>query len=92
LAGKNRDLNQAFEKYEQIDHAKEKLISELTALRTTLNEKDDEIQQYGNKIIEMIYLLIHYRLKEESDRIRFNCEQEVYNTRLQVKEIMVSLR
>ncbi|CAF3888321.1 unnamed protein product [Rotaria sp. Silwood2] len=72
LAGKNRDLNQACEKLEQIDNAKQKLMDELATMRKTLNEKDNEIQN----------------LREECERIRFNSEQEVNKTRLQVKEIV----
>ncbi|CAF3069840.1 unnamed protein product [Rotaria socialis] len=72
LAGKNRDLNQAFEKVEQIENAKQKLIDELASLKRTLNEKDNEIQ----------------KLKEECDRIRYNSDQEINKTRLQVKEII----
>ncbi|CAF1470079.1 unnamed protein product [Adineta steineri] len=66
LAEKNRDLNQSFEKIQQIENAKQKLMNELSAMRTTLNEKD--------KLIET--------LKEECERTRFNCEQEIYNTQL----------
>ncbi|CAF3955399.1 unnamed protein product [Rotaria magnacalcarata] len=73
LAAKNRDLNQAFEKVEQIENAKQKLIDELASLNRTLNEKDHEIQN----------------LKETCDRIRYNSEQEINKTRLQVKEIIV---
>ncbi|CAF1157364.1 unnamed protein product [Rotaria sordida] len=72
LAGKNRDLNQAREKLEQIDNAKQKLMDELATLRKTLNEKDNEIQN----------------LRDECERIRFNSEQEINKTRLQVKEII----
>ncbi|CAF4078430.1 unnamed protein product, partial [Rotaria magnacalcarata] len=72
LAAKNRDLNQAFEKVEQIENAKQKLIDELASLNRTLNEKDHEIQN----------------LKETCDRIRYNSEQEINKTRLQVKEII----
>ncbi|CAF3378092.1 unnamed protein product [Rotaria sp. Silwood1] len=72
LAGKNRDLNQAREKLEQIDNAKQKLMDELATMRKTLNDKDNEIQN----------------LREECERIRFNSEQEVNKTRLQVKEII----
>jgi hypothetical protein len=31
-----------------------------------------------------------FSLKEECERIRFDSEQEIHNTRLQVKEIIVS--
>ncbi|CAF4533134.1 unnamed protein product [Rotaria sp. Silwood1] len=67
LAEKNRDLNQAREKLEQIDNAKQKLMDELATMRKTLNDKDNEIQN----------------LREECERIRFNSEQEVNKTRLQ---------
>jgi hypothetical protein len=49
LAEKNRDLNQAFEKVEQMNDAKQKLMNELANMRTALNEKDDEIQKYKRR-------------------------------------------
>jgi len=61
LAEKNRDLNQAFEKVEQMNDAKQKLMNELANMRTALNEKDDEIQRYKRRKkinSKKIYLLI----------------------------------
>ncbi len=49
MAEKNRDLNQAFEKVEQMNDAKQKLMNELANMRTALNEKDDEIQKYKRR-------------------------------------------
>ncbi|CAF1018673.1 unnamed protein product [Adineta ricciae] len=72
LAGKNRDLNQTFEKIQQMDIAKQKLMDELSALRATLEERDKDIEN----------------LKEDCDRIRYNCDQEVFNTRLKVQDII----
>lgn len=72
LGEKNRDLNRTFEKLEQINDAKDKLSTELAKLKMVLDDKDVEIQN----------------LKDQSERIRFDCEQEVFNTRLQVKEIL----
>lgn len=49
MAEKNRDLNQAFEKLEQINDAKQELINELTNMKKILDEKDEEIQKYKRK-------------------------------------------
>ncbi len=49
MAEKNRDLNQKFEKLEQMEDAKQNLIHELTTMKMILNEKDDEIQKYYKK-------------------------------------------
>jgi hypothetical protein len=46
LAEKNRDLNQTFEKLEQMNDAKQKLLNELATLRMALEEKDNEIETY----------------------------------------------
>ncbi len=40
--------------------------------------------------IEKIKIIQLFSLKEECERIRFDSEQEIHNTRLQVKEIIVS--
>jgi hypothetical protein len=91
LAEKNRDLNQSREKLEQMEDAKQRLKNELENIKITLNKKDNEIQRYikKKKIQKDLFIFELFSLKEESERIRFNCEQEVYNTRLQVKEIIV---
>jgi len=49
LAEKNRDLNQACEKLEQIEDAKQRLKNELENMKIKLNEKDNEIQKYNKK-------------------------------------------
>jgi len=59
LAEKNRDLNQAREKLEQIEDAKQRLKNELENMKITLNEKDNEIQKYKNKR-KRIYLSLNY--------------------------------
>ncbi len=46
MAEKNRDLNQTFEKLEQMNDAKQKLLNELATLRMALEEKDNEIETY----------------------------------------------
>ena len=94
LAGKNRDLNQTFEKIQQMDIAKQKLMDELSALRATLEEKDKDIEKYSKKNLLWIEndFLNLFSLKEDCDRIRYNCDQEVFNTRLKVKDIIVSKR
>ncbi len=46
LGEKNRDLNRTFEKLEQLETAKQKLILELSAMKIALEEKDKEIQRY----------------------------------------------
>lgn len=46
LAGKNRDLNQAREKFEQLTVARRNLYDELEELRKSLEEKDREISTY----------------------------------------------
>jgi chromosome segregation ATPase len=90
LAEKNRDLNQAFEKVERLNDAKEKLTNELAVLKKTLNEKDNEIEKYEKLNIDVNHLFFSlFSLKQECERIRFDSEQEVHNTRMQVKEIIV---
>jgi hypothetical protein len=46
VAEKNRDLNQAFEKIQQMDNAKQTLMNELATMRKTLKEKDNTIEKY----------------------------------------------
>ncbi len=46
MAEKNRDLNQSFEKIQQMDNAKQTLMNELATMRMTLKEKDNTIEKY----------------------------------------------
>ena len=49
MAEKNRDLNQTFDKLEQMEDAKQQLMQELDKMQTTINEKDTEIQKYNKR-------------------------------------------
>lgn len=73
MAEKNRDLNQSREKLEQMENIRRNLTEEIAALRTLLKERENEIES----------------LREENERIRFDCEQEIQSTKIQVKEIIV---
>ena len=44
LAEKNRDLNQAFEKVERLNEAKDKLSNELANMKVIVDKKDNEIE------------------------------------------------
>jgi hypothetical protein len=57
-----------------------------------MEQLDNAKQKLINELatLKMTFSIFEiFSLKEESERIRFNCEQEVYNTRLQVKDIIV---
>lgn len=73
-----------------MENARRALMDDVASLRKTLDEKDNGIQRYDSinpMFLQVVVFLA--RLREESERIRFNCEQDIQNTRLQVKEIIV---
>ncbi len=74
-----------------MNDAKEKLINELASMKTILTEKDNEIEWYEEKNQGYQTSFFSFSLKQECERIQFNCEKEIVETRQQVKEIIVSL-
>lgn len=90
LAEKNRDLNQAREKLEQMETIRRNLTEDLAALRTSLKERENEIARYELFHSPQPCLLIsRISLREECERIQFDSEQEIQKTKLQVQEIIV---